>query len=87
MVTAIVVVLDELADALFELTWQIIVSRAGSGFSSSDDVARSLLPVSSDGKLEHGCVSSHSPSSLDTQDRTVIAEKPRPMQDIDLVQT
>src|SRR6266581_3179050 len=50
VVSTVVVVLDELLDALFELSWQVVVSPAGSGFSSSGDIARSC-PASSGGKV------------------------------------
>ena len=31
VVSAVIIVLDELADAVFELTWQIVVFRRGPG--------------------------------------------------------
>ena len=48
VVSRVVVVLDELLDALFELSWQVVVLQQGSGFSSSGDIARSC-PGSSGG--------------------------------------
>src|SRR2546427_10247209 len=55
VVSTVVVVLDELLDALFELSWQVGSSPAGSGFSSSGDIARSC-PASSGGKAGRGYV-------------------------------
>ena len=90
VVSAIVVVLDELVDALFELTWQIIVLQ-------QDPVFHRAV-ISLDLALRHRVVG----PAADVTDAfvleplaklarqvgwTVIAQQLRPMQNPDLVQT
>src|SRR5208282_773347 len=57
-----VVVVDELGEALFELTWQVVVLRVGSGSSWSGDSARSC-PGSSGDKACRGYGSCRAPAS------------------------
>ena len=53
VISAIVVVLDELANAQFELAWQVVVLQQDPVFYLNDDSVRSCLG-SSDDKADRG---------------------------------
>ena len=69
MVSTVVVVLDELLDVVFELSWQVVVLQQDPVFHRaviSLDLALRHRVVRPAADMSDAVVLSHSPSSLDT---------------------
>ena len=90
VVSAIVVVVDELADAVFELTWQIVVLQQDPVFHRaviSLDLALGHRVIRPAADVANAFVLEPLAKLARHVGWTVIAQQPRPMQNLDLVQT